>query len=61
MLTAAIYVRKSTDQSSVSENAKSVTRQIEHAKAYASPLGNALSPRPLAALRSAALASANRP
>jgi len=31
----AIYARKSTDQNGVSEEEKSVTRQIEHAKAYA--------------------------
>jgi len=28
---AAIYARKSTEQTGVSEDAKSVTRQIEHA------------------------------
>ena len=32
---AAIYARKSTDQNGVGEEEKSVTRQIEHAKAYA--------------------------
>ena len=32
---AAIYARKSTDQSGVADEQKSVTRQIEHAKAYA--------------------------
>jgi site-specific DNA recombinase len=32
---AAIYARKSTEQTGVNEEAKSVTRQIEHAKAYA--------------------------
>jgi site-specific DNA recombinase len=32
---AAIYARKSTEQAGVSEEEKSVTRQIEHAKAYA--------------------------
>jgi site-specific DNA recombinase len=31
---AAIYARKSTDQSAVADEAKSVTRQIAHAKAY---------------------------
>jgi hypothetical protein len=35
----AIYARKSADQSGVSEVAKSVTRQIEHAKAYATKKG----------------------
>ena len=33
---AAIYARKSTEQNGVSDEEKSVTRQIEHAKAYAS-------------------------
>ena len=32
---AGIYARKSTDQTAVAEAAKSVTRQIEHARAYA--------------------------
>ena len=32
---AAIYARKSTEQHGVSEEEKSVTRQIAHAKAYA--------------------------
>src|SRR5262249_51199878 len=32
---AAIYARKSTDQNGVGDEEKSVTRQIEHAKAYA--------------------------
>ena len=32
---AAIYARKSTEQHGVSDEDKSVTRQIEHAKAYA--------------------------
>ena len=32
---AAIYARKSTDQNGVSDEEKSVTRQVEHAKAYA--------------------------
>jgi DNA invertase Pin-like site-specific DNA recombinase len=32
---AAIYARKSTEQTGVSGDTKSVTRQIEHAKAYA--------------------------
>ena len=36
---AAIYSRKSTDQSAVADEAKSVTRQIEHARAYASRKG----------------------
>lgn len=34
-ITAAIYARKSTEQHNVSDDEKSVTRQIEHAKAYA--------------------------
>src|SRR3954470_3367441 len=32
---AAIYARKSTDQSAIADEAKSVTRQIAHATAYA--------------------------
>ena len=36
---AAIYARKSTDQSTVADESKSVTRQIEHARAYAAPKG----------------------
>src|SRR5687768_12849040 len=36
---AAIYARKSTDQTGVSDDAKSVTRQVEHAKAYAQKKG----------------------
>ncbi len=32
---AAIYARKSTEQNGMNEEEKSVTRQIEHAKAYA--------------------------
>lgn len=32
---AAIYARKSTDQTGVADDQKSVTRQIEHARAYA--------------------------
>ena len=32
---AAIYARKSTEQNGVSDEEKSVTRQIDHAKAYA--------------------------
>jgi DNA invertase Pin-like site-specific DNA recombinase len=31
----AIYARKSTEQSGIADDAKSVTRQVEHAKAYA--------------------------
>lgn len=36
---AAIYARKSTDQSSVADEARSVSRQVEHAKAYATGKG----------------------
>ena len=36
---AAVCARKSTDQSGVADEAKSVTRQIEHAKAYAARKG----------------------
>ena len=35
MSTAAIYARKSTEQIGVADEARSVTRQIQHAKAYA--------------------------
>jgi DNA invertase Pin-like site-specific DNA recombinase len=35
----AIYARKSTEQTGVLEEEKSVTRQIEHAKAYAERKG----------------------
>ena len=38
-MTAAIYARKSTDQNGVADEAKSVTRQIEQAKAYAKRKG----------------------
>jgi site-specific DNA recombinase len=34
-MTAAIYARKSTEQNGVADDEKSVTRQIEHARAYA--------------------------
>ncbi len=36
---AAIYARKSNDQTGVADEAKSVTRQIEHARAYAERKG----------------------
>ena len=36
---AAIYARKSTDQSAVANEAKSVRRQIDHARAYAARKG----------------------
>jgi DNA invertase Pin-like site-specific DNA recombinase len=36
---AAIYARKSTEQNGVGDEDKSVTRQIEHAKAYAAQKG----------------------
>ena len=36
---AAIYARKSTQQSNVGDEEKSVTRQIAQAKAYAVPKG----------------------
>jgi DNA invertase Pin-like site-specific DNA recombinase len=36
---AAIYARKSTEQNGVGDEGKSVTRQIEHAKAYATKQG----------------------
>ena len=34
-LLAAIYCRKSTEQNGIADDAKSVARQIEHARAYA--------------------------
>jgi site-specific DNA recombinase len=39
MMIAAIYARKSTEQNSVADEDKSVTRQIDHAKAYAARKG----------------------
>jgi site-specific DNA recombinase len=36
---AAIYARKSTEQAGVSDEEKSVTRQVEHARAYAARKG----------------------
>jgi DNA invertase Pin-like site-specific DNA recombinase len=36
---AAIYARKSTEQNGVADEAKSVTRQIEHARAFATQKG----------------------
>ena len=36
---AAVYARKSTDQSGVSDEQRSVARQIEHARAYAARKG----------------------
>lgn len=36
---AAIYARKSTEQTGVAAEARSVTRQIENAKAYAESKG----------------------
>lgn len=36
---AAIYARKSTEQNGVADEARSVTRQIEHARAYAASKG----------------------
>lgn len=38
-MTAAIYARKSTEQTGVGDEEKSVTRQIEHAKLYAAKKG----------------------
>jgi site-specific DNA recombinase len=38
-MTAAIYARKSTDQSGVSDDQRSVARQVEHARAYAARKG----------------------
>ena len=39
MLIAGIYARKSTDQTGVADAAKSVTRQVEHARDYAAGKG----------------------
>ena len=39
MIIAAIYARKSTEQSGVNDEEKSVTRQIEHATSYAARKG----------------------
>src|SRR5437870_10611389 len=36
---AAIYARKSTEQNGVADEAKSVARQVEHARAYATKKG----------------------
>jgi hypothetical protein len=36
---AAIYARKSTDQSGVADEEKAVARQVEHAIAYATRKG----------------------
>ena len=44
MTTAAIYARKSTEQAGVADDAKSVTRQIEHATAYATTKGWTVDP-----------------
>jgi DNA invertase Pin-like site-specific DNA recombinase len=38
-MTAAIYARKSTDQSGISDEQRSVARQAEHARAYAARKG----------------------
>ena len=39
MTTAAIYCRKSTEQTGVADDQKSVARQVEHACAYATRRG----------------------
>ena len=38
-LVAAVYARKSTDQSGVADDQKSVARQVEHARQYAVRMG----------------------
>ncbi len=38
-MVAAIYARKSTEQTCVSDQEKSVTRQVNHATAYAAGKG----------------------
>ena len=40
----AVYARKSTEQNGVADEAKSVTRQIEHATAYAEKRGWTVNP-----------------
>ena len=42
---AAIYARKSTEQNGVADDAKSVTRQIDNARAYAQRKGWAVDDR----------------
>jgi hypothetical protein len=49
---AAIYARKSTEQNGVGDEEKSVTRQIEHAKAYATKKGDSRLRLPRAATSS---------
>ena len=44
-MTAAIYARISTDQGGVADDAKSVTRQIDRAKAYGPARAGAAWPR----------------
>lgn len=39
MKTAAICVRKATEQNGVADESRSVTRQVEHARAYATAKG----------------------
>ena len=38
-MTAAIYVRKSTDQTGVSDDQKSIARQMDHARQYTARKG----------------------
>jgi DNA invertase Pin-like site-specific DNA recombinase len=38
-MVAAIYARKSTDQTGVADEQRSVTRQIDHARSYAKARG----------------------
>ena len=39
MIAAAIYARKSTDQSDRTDDAKSITRQIDNAREFAASKG----------------------
>ena len=39
LIPSAIYARKSTDQSGVSDEQRSVARQVQHAKSYAARKG----------------------
>jgi len=44
MIAAAVYVRRSTEQNAVADQAKSITRQIEHTTAYARRKGWIIDP-----------------
>ena len=63
MIAAAIYARKSNEQHGVADEAKSVARQVEHAKAYAARRGWTVDPANVYADNgiSGALFGASRP